>query len=44
MTRRKRFSIAFKRQALKRVDEKGVTDALVCEELASVHSNFGAGL
>ena len=33
MARRKRFSPEFKRQALKRADEPGVTDALVCEEL-----------
>ena len=33
MTRRKRYSAEFKRQALKRADEPGVTDALVCEEL-----------
>ncbi len=33
MARRKRFSAEFKRQALKRADEPGVTDALVCEEL-----------
>jgi len=33
MGRRKRFSAEFKRQALKRADEPGVTDALVCEEL-----------
>jgi transposase-like protein len=33
MTRRKRYSSELKRQALKRADEPGVTDALVCEEL-----------
>jgi transposase len=33
MARRKRYSVEFKRQALKRADEPGVTDALVCEEL-----------
>jgi transposase len=33
MARRKRYSAEFKRQALKRSDEPGVTDALVCEEL-----------
>lgn len=33
MARRKRFSAEFKRQALRRADEPGVTDALVCEEL-----------
>ena len=33
MTRRKRYSAEFKRQALRRADEPGVTDALVCEEL-----------
>ena len=33
MARRKRYSEEFKRQALNRADEPGVTDALVCEEL-----------
>ena len=33
MARRKRYSAEFKRQALKRADEPGVSDALVCEEL-----------
>jgi transposase len=33
MGRRKRYSAEFKRQALKRADEPGVTDVLVCEEL-----------
>jgi len=33
MARRKRFSAEFKRQALKRADEPGVTDVVVCEEL-----------
>ena len=33
MARRKRYSTEFKRQALKRADEPGVTDTLVCEEL-----------
>jgi transposase len=33
MSRRKRYSEEFKRQALRRADEPGVTDALVCEEL-----------
>ncbi len=33
MARRKRYSAEFKRQALKRANEPGVTDALVCEEL-----------
>ena len=33
MARRKRYSAEFKRQALKRANESGVTDALVCEEL-----------
>ncbi len=32
MARRKRYSAEFKRQALKRTDEPGVRDALVCEE------------
>ena len=32
MARRKRYSAEFKRQALRRADEPGVTDALVCEE------------
>jgi len=33
MARRKRYSAEFKRQALKRANEPGMTDALVCEEL-----------
>ena len=33
MARRKRFTAEFKRQALRRADEPGMTDALVCEEL-----------
>ena len=33
MARRKRYSAEFKRQALKRADEPGVSDALVSEEL-----------
>lgn len=33
MARRKRYSEEFKRQVLKRADEPGVADALVCEEL-----------
>jgi transposase-like protein len=33
MARRKRFSAEFKRQALRRANEPGMTDALLCEEL-----------
>jgi len=33
MTRRKRYSAEFKREALKRANEEGVTDVLVAEEL-----------
>ena len=33
MVRRKRYTAEFKRQALRRANEPGVTDALVCEEL-----------
>jgi len=33
MTRRKRYSAEFKRQALSRADEPGVTDTLVAEEI-----------
>ena len=33
MARRKRYSTEFKQQALKRANEPGVTDVLVCEEL-----------
>jgi hypothetical protein len=40
----KRYRVGFKQQALKRADEPVVTDNLVYEELASVHSGFGAGL
>ena len=33
MTRRKRYSAEFKREALRRANEPGVTDVLVAEEL-----------
>ncbi len=33
MTRRKRYRAEFKREALRRTDEEGVTDVLVAEEL-----------
>ena len=33
MARRKRYSAEFKRQVLRRADEPGVTDVLVCQEL-----------
>jgi transposase len=33
MSRRKRYSAEFKREALRRADEPGVTDVLVAEEL-----------
>ncbi len=33
MAKSKRYSAEFKRQALRRADEPGVTDALVCQEL-----------
>ena len=33
MTRRKRYSAEFKREALRRANEEGVTDVLVAEEL-----------
>jgi transposase len=33
MARRKRYSTEFKQQALRRANEPGVTDILVCEEL-----------
>ncbi len=33
MGRRKRYSAEFKRQTLRRANEPGVTDALVCEDL-----------
>lgn len=33
MTRRKRYSIEFKREAIRRAYEEGVTDVLVAEEL-----------
>ena len=33
MARRKRYSAEFKRQALRRADEPGMTDLMVCEEL-----------
>ena len=34
MAKRKRFSAEFTRQALRRAAEPGMTDALLCEELA----------
>ena len=33
MARRKRYSPEFKRQALRRANEAGVSDAVVCEEI-----------
>ena len=33
MTRRKRYSAEFKREALRRANEEGVTDTLVAEDL-----------
>lgn len=33
MTRKKRYSAEFKREALRRANENGVTDTLVAEEL-----------
>ena len=33
MGSRKRYSAEFKRQALRRANEPGITDAVVCEEL-----------
>jgi transposase len=33
MTQRKRYSAEFKREALRRANEEGVTDVLVAEEL-----------
>ena len=33
MTRRKRYSAEFKREALRRANEEGVTDVLIAEEL-----------
>jgi transposase len=33
MTRRKRYSAEFKREALRRANEEGVTDTLVAEEM-----------
>ena len=33
MTRRKRYSTEFKREALRRANEEGVTDTLVAQEL-----------
>ncbi len=33
MTKKKRYSPEFKREALKRASEEGVTDVQVCEEL-----------
>jgi transposase-like protein len=33
MTRRKRYGAEFKREALKRANEEGVTDVLLAQEL-----------
>ena len=33
MSRRKRYSVEFKREAIRRANEEGVTDVLVAEEL-----------
>ena len=35
MTRRKRYSAEFKREALRRANEEGVTDTLVADKLRS---------
>ncbi len=35
MSRRKRYSAEFEREAIRRANEKGVTDVLVAEELSS---------
>ena len=35
MSRRKRYSAEFKREALKRANEEGVTDVLVAEDLGN---------
>jgi transposase len=43
MTRRKRYSAEFKREALRRANEEGVTDTLVAEELGLVPDNCGVG-
>ena len=43
MARRKRFSAEFKRQALRRAAEPGMTDALVCEELGEQEAFPGHG-
>ena len=41
MTRRKRYSAEFKREALRRANEEGVTDVLVVEELGINARQFG---
>ena len=40
MARRKRYNAEFKRQALRRANEPGETDALVCEELAKLRGEL----
>ena len=40
MTRRKRYSAEFKREALRRANEVGVTDVLVAEELGNNARNL----
>ena len=43
MTRRKRYSAEFKREALRRANEEGVTDTLVAEELGFSTRNCDVG-
>ena len=46
MTKRKRYrrySLEFKREALKRASEEGVTDIIVCEETRDQRGNCVAG-
>jgi transposase len=38
MTRRERYRAEFKREALRRANEEGVTDVLVAEELVGINT------
>ena len=43
MSRRKRYSAEFKREALRRANEPGVTDVLVAKNWASIRSSCADG-
>lgn len=43
MTRRIRYSAEFKREALRRANEEGITDVLVAEEMGLVRVSCAVG-